>query len=66
MKIVEELVDESGILLTKDAVREGISKYAFYNYIAENKFEQVGHGIYASPEAWRMSCTFSHYDAHAE
>jgi predicted transcriptional regulator of viral defense system len=52
MKIVEELVDESGILLTKDAVREGISKYVFYHYIAENKFEQVGHGIYASPEAW--------------
>lgn len=52
MKDIKELVDESGILLTSVAVREGISKSAFYSFIKNNDFEKVGHGVYASKEAW--------------
>ena len=52
MKSIERIVDKSGILLTKDAIEAGISKYTLYSFINDNGFEQVAHGVYASPEAW--------------
>lgn len=52
MKTPEEIVDDSGILLTKNAVEAGISKHALYNFIRDNGFEKAAHGIYASPETW--------------
>ena len=52
MKLIERIVDKSGILLTKDAIEAGISKYTLYSFINDNGFEQVAHGVYASPEAW--------------
>lgn len=52
MKNISELVDESGILLTSAVISEGISKTSLYNFINKNGFEKVGHGVYASPEAW--------------
>lgn len=52
MKTPEEIVDNSGILLTKNAIEAGISKYALYNFIRDNGFEKAAHGVYASPETW--------------
>lgn len=49
---IENIVDKSGILLTKNAIEAGISKHRLYHYITEKKFEKVAHGIYASPEIW--------------
>lgn len=53
MKTPEEIVDDSGILLTKNAIEEGISKHALYNFIRNNGFEKAAHGVYASPETWK-------------
>lgn len=52
MKTPEEIVDDSGILLTKNAIEAGISKHALYNFIRGNGFEKAAHGVYASPETW--------------
>ena len=52
MKTPEEIVDDSGILLTKNAIEAGISKHALYNFIRDNGFEKTAHGVYASPETW--------------
>ena len=52
MKTCESIVDQSGILLTRDAMEAGISKPVLYRFIRENGFEQVAHGVYASREAW--------------
>lgn len=53
MKTPEEIVDDSGILLTKNAIEVGISKHALYNFIRNNGFEKAAHGVYASPETWK-------------
>ena len=52
MKTPEEIVDDFGILLTKNAIEAGISKHALYNFIRDNGFEKAAHGVYASPETW--------------
>lgn len=49
---VSELVDTSGMLLTDNAMKAGITKDALYSFIRQNKFEKVAQGIYASPETW--------------
>ena len=53
MKTPEEIDDDSGILLTKNAIEAGISKHALYNFIRNNGFEKAAHGVYASPETWK-------------
>jgi len=52
MSNIENIVDDSGILLTKTAMDKGFSKYSLYSFIEKNNYEQVAHGIYASPETW--------------
>lgn len=52
MEEILELVDKSGIILTSAVVAAGITKPTFYNFIKANNYERVGHGVYASPEAW--------------
>ena len=52
MMSIENIVDESGILLAKDAIEAGIPKYILYRYIKEKKFEKVAYGVYVSPETW--------------
>lgn len=52
MDEIMDLVDESGIILTSDAVAKGITKKKYYEFIRQNNYEKVGHGIYASPDAW--------------
>jgi predicted transcriptional regulator of viral defense system len=47
-----KLIDKSGLLVTKQAVLDGISKTDLYQYIRENELNQVGHGIYAEKESW--------------
>ena len=49
---IENIVDESGILLAKDAIEAGIPKHILYRYIKEKKFEKVAYGVYVSPETW--------------
>ena len=52
MNRIEKLLDESGLLLTKVAMDAGVTKYDLYNYIEENKYERVAHGMYVAPDAW--------------
>lgn len=52
MNKIEKLIDDSGLLLTKNAIENKISKHNLYHYIQEHHYKQVAHGIYASPEAW--------------
>lgn len=42
MKKIEELVDPSGIILTKNVMDAGISKYSLYSFLEQSSFEQVG------------------------
>ena len=60
MNAMTSFIDESGLLLTKDAIRGGIKKDSFYRFVAENHFEKIGHGIYLSPEAWEDSAFVLH------
>jgi len=48
----EKLVDESGMITTKDVIKNNQSKAEFYNYLKNNNFEQISRGIYASQNAW--------------
>ena len=73
MKKLEELIDKSGIILTRDVVTAGIAKHTLYKFLEEHNFEKVAHGIYASPQAWEdrnyilslryPQCVFSHDEA---
>ncbi|MCX4317485.1 MAG: abortive phage infection protein, partial [Lachnospiraceae bacterium] len=48
----EFLQKQRGMLQTSDAVKRGISKPVFYNYVKEKELDQAAHGIYVSPDAW--------------
>ena len=52
MNDIEKLVDESGMITTRDIVKNNQSKAEFYNYLRKNDFEQVSRGIYAAKDAW--------------
>ena len=52
MKTPEEIVDDSGILLTKKSKEAVIAMHALYKFIRDNGFEKAAHGVYASPETW--------------
>lgn len=52
MKNIEEFIDQSGLLLTRNVINSGISKDAFYHFVKNNGFEQVAHGVYVSPKTW--------------
>ena len=52
MNEIENLVDESGMITTKNVARNNQSKAEYYNYLKENNFEQITRGIYASQDTW--------------
>ena len=52
MNKIEDIIDRSGTLVTKDALAQGFSKFQIYSFIEKNSFERVAHGIYVSPDAW--------------
>ena len=52
MKPLSDIVDKTGIILTKDALKKGYTKHALYSFLRENHYEQVSHGIYVAPETW--------------
>lgn len=52
MDTIAKYIDESGMLITSDVIKEGVSKTQLYDFIRENSFEQVYRGMYASPAAW--------------
>lgn len=60
MEAIAHFVDESGLLLTKEALRGGIKKDNFYRFVADNHFEKVAQGVYLSPEAWEDSAFVLH------
>ncbi len=50
---MKDLVLEDNEILTREMARNaGISKYKFYQFLKENEYEQIGHGVYASKDAW--------------
>ncbi len=46
------ILQDKDIVTTGMARTAGMSKYKFYQFIKENEYEQIGHGIYASKNAW--------------
>lgn len=52
MNSITNYIDESGILITSDIIKSGITKTQLYDFIRDNGFEQISHGIYASPDTW--------------
>jgi len=40
------------MIIQEDALEACISKHSLYSFIKEKGYEQVAHGVYASPEAW--------------
>lgn len=55
MKInqINELIEMyGGYLLLSKAQKMGISKTYIQQYIADNGFERVAHGLYKSPDSW--------------
>ena len=49
-----------GVLQTAEVLKRGIAKKSFYDFIKNNEFEQVAHGVYLAPEAWADSLYFLH------
>lgn len=49
---LDSLIDNSGILLMKSAMKRGISKAAFYRFVETNHFEKAARGVYLSPGVW--------------
>jgi len=52
MDKLENLVDDSGIFLTTNAIKAGFDKTTIYNFLKKNDYEQISHGIHLSPNAW--------------
>ncbi len=48
----QHIFDHKRIIQTAEALELGISKPDFYDFIRENQFERVSHGVYISKEAW--------------
>ena len=50
---LDELVEKNkGIIQLAQAKKIGISKPTFYDYIAKEGLERIGHGVYAKNDAW--------------
>ena len=60
METIGHFVDKSGLLLTKEALSGGITKYNFYRFVTDNHFAKVAQGVYLSPEAWGDSAFVLH------
>lgn len=43
---------QRGFIRLRDALKIGMTKPSFYAYAKENALMKIGHGIYASEEAW--------------
>ena len=52
MSSIENIIDKSGTLVTKDALAQGFSKFQIYSFIEKHNFVRVAHGIYVSHDAW--------------
>lgn len=51
-KLDNLLYEKNGILQTDDAIRAGVSKTYFLEYVKKNNLERVSKGIYLSPDLW--------------
>ena len=52
-ELLDKLTQEKkGVLTTKDAVANGVTKPVFLRFIKKNGYERVAHGIYLHPDAW--------------
>lgn len=49
---VKKLIDNTGLIVTENVVSAGINKTSYYDFIQKNGFEQVAHGVYASPDCF--------------
>ena len=52
MNDIKALEDETGILITEKVINAGFTKPALYSFIKNNGYEQLAHGVYASPECF--------------
>lgn len=52
-KIDQLLQEYDGTVQTAQVLKAGIAKPTFYAYVKEKNLEQVSHGIYMLPDAWK-------------
>ncbi|MCP1110188.1 type IV toxin-antitoxin system AbiEi family antitoxin domain-containing protein [Ohessyouella blattaphilus] len=50
--------DNNGYLFTADVLCHDISKTYMANFVKENGYERVGHGIYAAPDVCQMNSIY--------
>lgn len=50
--LTKMILTNKGIVTTAEALREGISKQYFFEYVKNCGLEKVGKGIYATKDAW--------------
>lgn len=46
------IISNNGIIQTSQVIELGISKPILYQYIKENKMEQISHGVYVAKDTW--------------
>lgn len=52
MSAIDNLFTDTGIITSADAVKSGVEKDTFYQYVKKNNLERIGHGIYIREDAW--------------
>ena len=52
MEKIDHLIDSSGHLLAEDAMRAGIDKSSFYDFVKNHQFEKISPGLYITPDSW--------------
>lgn len=57
-------IQNNGVLKTSDAIKLGITKQYFYEFIAKNGYRMLSRGVYLSPDSWedRMYTLQSRYE----
>ena len=60
MNTVQDCIDDAGVLRTEDAMKHGIPKSTFYQFVQKNQLERLAHGIYLSPESWEDAAYVLH------
>ncbi|HHV41911.1 MAG TPA: abortive phage infection protein [Clostridiaceae bacterium] len=51
-KIQQIYKNNGGLLILREASKQGISKYDFYSFVEENGLERIGRGVYSSADVW--------------
>lgn len=54
------IMQNNGIIKIPQAIKAGVSKATFYEYVKRRHLNRIGSGIYVLPEAWEDAMYFIH------